>query len=104
MKAVFIVLTVIYLSSCSLNSFKDASEFKLRWEEAKDNRAISWWYLGETEEHYLIQERWFITQYHYEIPKTTWQINNILKALPCFLCQGQRLAKNQVVEAEQGSH
>ncbi len=86
-----------FISSCALSGIKSFSEFKSRWEDSENHSAVSWWYVGETDSLYFINEQWVLMKYHYEIPKSEITLEGVSKMSPCSLCKGVNLKINNVI-------
>jgi hypothetical protein len=90
-KYISFVAAIFLAASCSISNHKDASEFKGRWEESGNHSAVSWWYVGESENTYYLKEKWPLDHYSYAIPKTMITLVGIQKMEPCKFCEGINL-------------
>jgi hypothetical protein len=75
---------------------KDATEFKSRWEDSKQNSAVSWWYVGETSGFYYLTEKWKFNHYSYEVPKTMINLVDVEAFDPCKSCKGTNLKSENI--------
>lgn len=55
----------------------DKPTFQAKWEDSINHTAVSWWYLGETDENYFIAEKWPSKETVYSIEKQAIKINGI---------------------------
>lgn len=77
-----IILITVFCFSLLLSACKDAAPidgavFKERWEESNKHAAVSWWYVGESADHYFIAEKWPTKRTVYSIPKKAVTIKGI---------------------------
>ena len=67
----------ILLSACKEATPIDGSAFKEQWEESGKHSAVSWWYVGESADSYLIAEKWPTKKTVYSISKQAVTIKDI---------------------------
>jgi hypothetical protein len=79
-RSVFIFILVcltIFLSGCREALLIDSATFEEKWVNSRKHSAVSWWYLGESEDNYLISEKWPTRKTIYIIPKDNVLIKGI---------------------------
>ena len=99
-----LVCLSISLASCSVSSVKSVSDFKENWESSKNNSAVSWWYVGESDYAYFVTEKYPLRHYSYELPKTGFVLKGVSKMEPCKACKackGVNLKAGQVIYRDQ---
>lgn len=76
LKGLFSALLCLYLTGCA-NQFNDitSGQLQIRWQESFKNTAVSWWYLGEKNEHYYIIEKRPLEKHGYKIKINELKIN-----------------------------
>jgi len=67
----------LFLSACEESTPIDEATFKEQWEESSKHSAVSWWYVGESSNHYLIAEKWPTNRTVYSVPKEAVTITGI---------------------------
>ena len=65
------------LSACKEATPIDQASFKSLWEESRNHSAVSWWYAGESEDYYLIIEKWPAKSNLYKVSKHAITIKGI---------------------------
>jgi len=67
----------ILLSACKEATPIDGAAFKEQWVESGKHSAVSWWYVGESADHYLVTKKWPTKSTVYSIPKKAVTIKGI---------------------------
>jgi hypothetical protein len=68
---------VFLLSACSDTPAVSGLQFARMWQDSYADSAISWWYLGEDEEYFYLEQRWPEDRAQYRVPKAFIVISGI---------------------------
>jgi hypothetical protein len=65
------ICLVLFTSGCGIR-FKETNivNLKIKWGNAVNNTAISWWYLGEEDDCYFVIEENFLKRNGYKVKKS----------------------------------
>ncbi|HOO46528.1 MAG TPA: hypothetical protein PLM29_09885 [Deltaproteobacteria bacterium] len=64
-----VVLSLLVITGCKEPAAIDGNAFKDLWQESVQHSAISWWYVGETDSHFFIAEKWPTKYTIYQLSK-----------------------------------
>lgn len=101
LRVIFIACLTLAMASCTVSGVKSVSEFEQSWESSGKNSAVSWWYVGETDNMYFLTEKHPLAEHRYELPKTEFTLKGITSMPPCKACKGQNLRAGQVIYHDQ---
>ena len=69
----------LLLAACSDIQPVSGLQFARVWQDSYTDAAISWWYLGEDEEHFYLEEKWPDSEAQYMVPKSFIVISGIAR-------------------------
>jgi hypothetical protein len=75
--SLIIYLYLVLLSGCNKEVSINGEQFANKWKSSEMNSAVSWWYLGENEDHYFVSENIPLEENIYEVPKSAVSIIGI---------------------------
>ena len=76
---VILLVLVLLLVACEDGQEVSARRFAGIWQESYNNAAISWWYLGEDEKFFYLEEKRPSEEQLYKVPKSHIVINGIVR-------------------------
>lgn len=80
MRGRFIILALgLLLMSCEDGQEVSAQRFAGIWQDSYSNAAISWWYLGEDDQNFFLEEKRPPEKRLYRVPKSHIRINGIVR-------------------------
>ncbi len=82
-KLVVFMFVTIVLQACTSTKAAHTSRFFHSWKYSLNNSAVSFWYIGETERYYYIEERRPFVNYIYVLSKRDVEISKVAKMFPC---------------------
>jgi hypothetical protein len=73
-----LAVLALLLAACSdATQPVNGLQFARVWQDSYADAAISWWYLGEDEEHFYLEEKWPDGEAQYRVPKSFIVISGI---------------------------
>lgn len=76
---VILLVLVLLLVACEGGQEVSAQRFAGIWQESYSNAAISWWYVGEDENFFYLEEKRPLEEQLYMVPKSHIVINGIVR-------------------------
>ena len=70
---------VLLLAACTDIQPVSGLQFARVWQDSYADDTISWWYLGEDEEHFYLEEKWPDGEVQYMVPKSFIVISGIAR-------------------------
>lgn len=70
---------VLLLVACSDIQPVSGLQFARVWQDSYADAAITWWYIGEDEEHFYLEEKWPDGEVQYMVPKSFIVISGIAR-------------------------
>jgi len=75
--SLIIYLTFLLLSGCNGVTSLNEEQFSDRWKSSEMNSAVSWWYLGESENQYFVSDNIPLEKNNYTVSKNAVSIIGI---------------------------
>lgn len=79
-EAGILCVLALLLASCSDTQPVDGLEFARVWQNSYADTAISWWYLGEDEDNFYLEEQWPDRETQYMVPKDFIVITGVARS------------------------
>ena len=70
---------LLLLAACNDIQPVSGLQFARVWQDSYADAATSWWYLGEDEEHFYLEEKWPDGEAQYMVPKSFIVISGITR-------------------------
>lgn len=86
----------LLLAACSDIQPVSGLQFARVWQDSYADAAISWWYLGEDEEHFYLEEKWPDGEAQYMVPKAFIVISGIARTRDGTAPEPVSLSKNNL--------
>ena len=74
-----ILALALLLAACNDIQPLSGLQFARVWQDSYTDATISWWYLGEDEEYFYLQEKWPDGEAQYTVPKSFIVISGIAR-------------------------
>jgi aminopeptidase-like protein len=74
-----ILALALLLVACSDIQPVSGLQFARVWQDSYTDAEISWWYLGEDEEHFYLEEKWPNGEAQFMVPKAFIVISGIAR-------------------------
>jgi hypothetical protein len=68
---------IVLLLSCQQQQEVSTARFSALWQESYNNTAATWWYLGEDEAYFFLEEKTPVEVRSYKVPKDSIELIDI---------------------------
>lgn len=77
--AVLLLVLCLFLSACNDLEPVSGLQFARVWQDSYADTAASWWYVGEDEEYFYLEQKWPDREDSYMVPKSFIVISGIVR-------------------------